>query len=65
MLEQKFLDSEEDEDPIPTAMELALRTAMTSESDPKQVTRLKRNKEFRSSTQEEILRRTLEGRPNE
>lgn len=65
VLEQKFMDNEEDEDPIPTAMELALRTAMTSESDPKQVTRLKRNKESRSSTQEEILRRTLEGRPND
>lgn len=64
VLEQKFMDSEEDEDPTPTAMELALRTAMTSESDPKQDKPLRHEKESRS-TQEDILRRTLEGRPND
>ena len=63
-LEQKFMDSEDDEDPVPTAMELALRAAMDSESEAKQDKPLKHKKES-SSTQEDILRRTLEGRPNE
>ncbi|MEE3228967.1 MAG: S1 RNA-binding domain-containing protein, partial [Chloroflexota bacterium] len=63
-LEQKFMDSEDDEDPVPTAMELALRAAMVSESEAKQDKPLKHKKESRS-TQEDILRRTLEGRPND
>lgn len=64
-LEQKFMDSEDDEDPVPTAMELALRAAMDpDESELKQDKRLKHNRGSRS-TQEDILRRTLEGRPND
>jgi hypothetical protein len=58
------MDSEDDEDPVPTAMELALRAAMDSESEAKQDKPLKHKKESRS-TQEDILRRTLEGRPND
>ena len=64
VLEKKFMESEEEGDPIPTAMEIALRGAMTSESDSKQMARLKHKKESKS-TQDDILRRTLEGRPNE
>ena len=64
VLEQKFMDSEDDEDEVPTAMELALRAAMDPESEAKQDKPLKHKKES-TSTQEDILRRTLEGRPNE
>lgn len=64
-LEQQFMDSEGDDDPVPTAMELALRAAMDpDESELKQDKRLKHNRGSRS-TQEDILRRTLEGRPND
>ncbi len=62
-LEQQFMDSEDDDDPVPTAMELALRAAMKPEAEEKQDKPLRNKKE--SSAQEDILRRTLEGRPND
>ena len=63
-LEQQFMDSEGDDDPVPTAMELALRAAMEPEAEEKQ-DKPQRNKKESSGTQEDILRRTLEGRPND
>ena len=63
-LEQQFMDSEGDDDPVPTAMELALRAAMEPEAEEKQ-DKPQRNKKESNGTQEDILRRTLEGRPND
>ena len=63
-LEQQAVDDGEDEEPPPTAMELALRAAMEGQPVTERPARKKR-KTKSGNPQEELLQRTLDNRGSE